>query len=128
MRWYREILQINSMYGVGSTERNVKMVVEIRKTIVSAIVSEKYKLIKTHASWHSVGKMCKLLEVSRNGQYYQKYPDGFYVYADTKMKKTKISAQYIERYLPRPAMAEYRILDLTEETIHYCYVDYKTNQ
>ncbi|MDD9313132.1 transposase [Cytobacillus firmus] len=42
-------------------------------------------------------------------ELYQRYPKGFYVNAEQKMRDAKGAAKYIGRYLARPAVAEYRI-------------------
>jgi hypothetical protein len=44
------------------------------------------------------------------------------------MKSAKKSAQYIGRYLARPAMAEYRIMEVTEREIRYWYIDHKSEK
>ncbi|SDZ22502.1 IS91 family transposase [Tindallia californiensis] len=60
--------------------------------------------------------------------YYKRYPKGFYVYAEGKMKNAKKSAQYIGRYLARPAMAEQRIIDISENQITYWYIDHHSKK
>jgi len=60
--------------------------------------------------------------------YFKRYKDGFYVYAEGKMKSAKKSAQYIGRYLARPAMAEHRIIEVTEREIRYWYIDHKSEK
>jgi hypothetical protein len=41
---------------------------------------------------------------------YRRYPVGFYVNAEQKMRDAKGAAKYIGRYLARPASAEYRVV------------------
>lgn len=60
--------------------------------------------------------------------YFTRYPDGFYVYAEGKMKNAKKSAQYIGRYLARPAMAEHRIIDINQDQITYWYIDHHSKK
>ena len=60
--------------------------------------------------------------------YYKRYPEGFYVYAEGKMKNAKKSAQYIGRYLARPAMAEHRIIDINQDQITYWYIDHHSKE
>lgn len=60
--------------------------------------------------------------------YFKRYKDGFYVYAEGRMKDAKKGAQYIGRYLARPAMAEHRIISVTEKEISYWYIDHETKK
>ncbi|UTR14298.1 transposase [Salipaludibacillus sp. LMS25] len=59
---------------------------------------------------------------------YQRYPHGFYVNAETKMKHAKGAAKYIGRYLARPAIAEYRITSYNGQTVKFWYEDHRTGQ
>lgn len=52
---------------------------------------------------------------------YRKYNDGFYVKSDKKINNIFEIAKYIGRYLARPAIAEYRITDITDSYITFWY-------
>ena len=60
--------------------------------------------------------------------YYQKYKKGFYVNAESKMRNARHAARYIGRYLARPAIAEYRILEYDGKTVRFWYEDHKTKK
>lgn len=57
---------------------------------------------------------------------YQKHPEGFYVHAETKMDNAQKAAEYIGRYLARPAIAEYRIVKYDGNTVKFWYEDHTT--
>ncbi|MGJ9386024.1 transposase [Salipaludibacillus sp. CF4.18] len=57
---------------------------------------------------------------------YQRYPGGFYVDAETKMKYAKGAAKYIGRYLARPEEDEYRITSYDGQTVRFWYEDHRT--
>lgn len=59
---------------------------------------------------------------------YRRYPKGFYVNAEKKMKNAKGAAKYIGRYLARPAIAEYRIIDYDREHVTFWYEDHQTGK
>jgi hypothetical protein len=59
---------------------------------------------------------------------YRRYNNGFYVNAETKMKDAKGAAKYIGRYLARPAIAEYRIVEYDGKNVHYWYEDHRTGK
>ncbi|MCD8508852.1 MAG: transposase [Bacillus sp. (in: Bacteria)] len=59
---------------------------------------------------------------------YKRYPKGFYVNAEKKMKNAKGAAKYIGRYLARPAIAEYRIESYDGQTVRFWYEDHKTGK
>lgn len=59
---------------------------------------------------------------------YRKYPKGFYVHAETRMKDAKGAAKYIGRYLARPALAEYRIISYDGKRVKFWYIDHKTKE
>ena len=59
---------------------------------------------------------------------YKKYPQGFYVHAETKMDGAKRAAQYIGRYLARPAIAEYLIISYDGKTVEFWYEDHTTGE
>jgi hypothetical protein len=59
---------------------------------------------------------------------YKKYPHGFYVNAEKRMKDAKGAAKYIGRYLARPAIAEYRIVSYDGKTVHFWYEDHQTGK
>ncbi|MFC7372292.1 transposase [Fictibacillus iocasae] len=61
-------------------------------------------------------------------ELYQRYPKGFYVNAEQKMKDAKGAAKYIGRYLARPAVAEYRIEEYNGETVQFWYEDHQTGK
>ena len=61
-------------------------------------------------------------------ELYLRYPKGFYVNAEKKMKDAKGAAKYIGRYLARPAIAEYRIEKYDGETVHFWYEDHQTGK
>lgn len=52
---------------------------------------------------------------------YQKYKKGFYVNSDKKINNIFEIAKYIGRYLARPAIAEYRITNITDSTVTFWY-------
>lgn len=62
------------------------------------------------------------------GDLFKAYPDGFYVHARPRMRSARGCARYIGRYLARPAIAEYRILNYDGETVRFWYIDHKTEQ
>lgn len=69
------------------------------------------------------------VEVRRMIDYlYANYPKGFYVNAEKKMKDAKGAAKYIGRYLARPAIAEYRIVEYDGRTVHFWYEDHQTGK
>lgn len=57
---------------------------------------------------------------------YNNSKNGFYVNAEQDINKPKGLAKYIGRYLARPAIAEYRILDFSNGNVTYWYEDTKT--
>lgn len=59
---------------------------------------------------------------------YRKYPHGFYVNAEQRMKEPKGAAKYIGIYLARPAIAEYRIVSYSGEKVHFWYEDHRTGK
>lgn len=59
---------------------------------------------------------------------YQKYRKGFYVHAGTRMRDAKGAAQYIGRYLARPAIAEYRIISYDGKHVRFWYEDHQTGK
>lgn len=61
-------------------------------------------------------------------ELYLRYPKGFYVNAEKKMKDAKGAAKYIGRYLARPAIAEYRVVKYDGETVHFWYEDHQTGK
>jgi len=67
----------------------------------------------------------------KKGEYlkmFKKYPNGFYVYAKTRMKSAKGAARYIGRYLARPAIAEYRITSYSGNEVTFWYESHETKQ
>lgn len=61
-------------------------------------------------------------------ELYQRYPKGFYVNAEKKMKDAKGAAKYIGRYLARPAIAEYRITQYDGKNVEFWYEDHQTGK
>jgi len=61
-------------------------------------------------------------------ELYQRYPKGFYVNAEKKMKDAKGAAKYIGRYLARPAIAEYRIVEYDGKVVKFWYEDHQTGK
>lgn len=59
---------------------------------------------------------------------YHRYKKGFYVHAGTRMRDAKGAAQYIGRYLARPAIAEYRIINYDGEKVRFWYEDHQTGK
>lgn len=59
---------------------------------------------------------------------YRRYPNGFYVNAEKKMKNAKSAAKYIGRYLARPAIAEYRIQGYDKTHVTFWYEDHRTKK
>lgn len=59
---------------------------------------------------------------------YHRYPDGFYVHAETQMKDAQGAAQYIGRYLARPVIAEYRITGYDGKRVDFWYADHRTER
>src|SRR5699024_4280717 len=61
-------------------------------------------------------------------ELYQRFPHGFYVNAEKKMKDAKKAAKYIGRYLARPAIAEYRIVKYEGDWVYFWYEDHRTGK
>ncbi|MCM3732714.1 transposase [Fictibacillus nanhaiensis] len=61
-------------------------------------------------------------------ELYRRYPKGFYVNAEQKMKDAKGAAKYIGRYLARPAVAEYRIEEYDGNLVRFWYEDHQTGK
>ncbi|MBT2291193.1 transposase [Paenibacillus albidus] len=61
--------------------------------------------------WHPKEERVKPLV----NELYQRYPQGFYVNAEQRMKDARGAAKYIGRYLARPAIAEYRVVSYDED-------------
>lgn len=59
---------------------------------------------------------------------YHRYPDGFYVHAETRMKDAQGAARYIGRYLARPVIAEYRITRFDGKMVDFWYEDHRTER
>lgn len=59
---------------------------------------------------------------------YNRYSKGFYVHAETRMNDARGAAQYIGRYLARPAIAEYRILKYDGKMVLFWYEDHQTGE
>lgn len=52
---------------------------------------------------------------------YQKYKNGFYVNSEKRINNIFKIAKYIGRYLARPAIAEYRITNITNSNVTFWY-------
>lgn len=61
-------------------------------------------------------------------ELYQRYPQGFYVNAEQRMKDARGAAKYIGRYLARPAIAEYRVVSYDYHKVHYWYEEHRTGK
>jgi len=59
---------------------------------------------------------------------FKRYKDGFVINAKSKMKDTKGAARYIGRYLGKPAIAEYRIMNYDGDKVTFWYEDHKTKK
>ena len=57
-----------------------------------------------------------------------KYANGFYVNAENKMDDPRKAAQYVGRYIARPAIAESRIQGYDGETVTFSYEDHETGE
>lgn len=61
-------------------------------------------------------------------ELYKRYPKGFYVNAESKLNNARGATRYIGRYLARPAMAEYRILEYDGKKVRFWYEDHNTKK
>jgi hypothetical protein len=52
--------------------------------------------------------------------FYKKYKKGFYVNEESRMNNDRGAAKYIGRYLARPDIAEYRILEYDGKKVRFC--------
>jgi hypothetical protein len=59
---------------------------------------------------------------------YSKYRNGFYVNAESRMTSARHAARYIGRYLARPSIAEYRILEYDGKSVRFWDEDHKTKK
>ena len=59
---------------------------------------------------------------------YNHNTNGFYVNGEQKINEPKGLANYLGRYLARPAIAEYRILDYSNDKVTYWYTDTETKK
>ena len=59
---------------------------------------------------------------------YQQYKEGFYVHAKNRMRNAKGAAQYIGRYVSRPAIAESRIRSYNGEKVKFWYEDHESGE
>jgi len=57
-----------------------------------------------------------------------RYPNGFYVNAESKMDDAYKAARYIGRYIARPAIAESRIQSYDGRTVTFSYEDHATGE
>lgn len=81
-------------------------------------------LLDLMLEWFPGDKQVKVLV----NQLYQRYPHGFYVNAEQRMRDARGAAKYIGRYLARPAIAEYRIINYDYHRVHYWYEDHQTGK
>ena len=63
-----------------------------------------------------------------NLNYNNNKETGFYVHAEQRLTEPKGLANYLGRYLARPAIAEYRILEYSNDKVTYWYTDTKTKE
>ncbi|OKP89664.1 hypothetical protein A3842_04040 [Paenibacillus sp. P3E] len=61
-------------------------------------------------------------------ELYQRYPQGFYVNSEQRMKDVRGDTKYIGRYLVRPAIAVYRVASYDYYQVHYWYEDHRTGK
>lgn len=61
-------------------------------------------------------------------ELYQRYPQGFYVNTEQRMKDARGATKYIGRYLARPAIAEYRVVSYDYHKVHYWYEEHGTGK
>jgi len=54
---------------------------------------------------------------------YKRYPNGFFVNAESKVRNSKFIAKYIGQYLARPAIAEYRINSFDDNSVNFWFKD-----
>lgn len=67
-------------------------------------------------------KLAKTIENKRLiDMMYREHKEGFYVHAKNKMKNAKGAAQYIGRYVSRPAIAESRIENYDGKEVRFWY-------
>ncbi|NUM34016.1 MAG: transposase [Candidatus Brocadiae bacterium] len=59
---------------------------------------------------------------------WQKYKQGFVVELRDPLVNARKAAQYIGRYLGRPAIAEHRIISYDGENVTFCYKDLKSGE
>lgn len=59
---------------------------------------------------------------------YRKYKKGFYVNAERELKNAKEGAKYVGRYLGKPAIAEYRIMEYDGEKVTFWYMSHETKK
>jgi hypothetical protein len=59
---------------------------------------------------------------------FKEYKDGFVIHAKSRMTDSKGAARYIGRYLAKPAIAEYRIIEYDGKEVKFWYEDHKTKQ
>ena len=59
---------------------------------------------------------------------YSAYPDGFYVYGNSKVRNEKAATNYVGRYTGRPAIADSRIISYDGENVTFYYDDHKTKE
>jgi hypothetical protein len=81
-------------------------------------------LLELMQKWYPKEERIKVLV----NELYQRYPQGFYVNAEQRMKEARGAAKYIGRYLARPAIAEYRVVSYDYHKVHYWYADHRTGK
>ncbi len=59
---------------------------------------------------------------------YSVYPDGFYIYGNSKVRNEKSATNYVGRYTGRPAIADSRISSYDGENVSFYYDDRKTKK
>ncbi len=77
-------------------------------------------------------KMLEYLGNSFNSMYgkmWQKYQNGFYVYAEPKeFPNLQAGIEYVTRYCGRPSISENRIINYDGTNVTYCFNDHKDNE
>lgn len=66
--------------------------------------------------------------IKKVAQCWQNRPDGLYVNARKPMKNARQAARYLGRYLARPVIAEYRLVEYDGKNVTFWYNDHKSEQ
>ncbi len=114
LKWNPHIHALFTEGGIDKTNKWFKKISHIpynylRKSwqkLVLDIIRENFKDIRTK----------QLIN-----RLYRKYREGFYVNAQRDLTNIKQASKYIGRYLARPAIAEYRIINYDGKTVTFWY-------